>query len=75
VRTPILVWSSAGGLLLGVFIDVFLAGAVMVAVSTVPGLVGRQAPRWALICAALLLVAIPLASGALGFLEGRLKLS
>ena len=75
MRTSILAWSSAGGVLLGLFIDVFLAGAVAIAATTIPGLAGRSAPRWALVCAAVLLTAIPLATGVLGFLEGRLKLS
>lgn len=74
-RASIILWSAGSGVLLGLFIDALLIGIWMVASAVVPSIAPRNFPRWAMVGAALLLTAVPLAAMILGYLEGRLKLS
>ena len=73
-RASIILWSAGSGVLLGLFIDALLVGVWMVASAAMPGIAPRNFPKWAAVAALLLLTAIPLAAGVLGYLEGRLKL-
>lgn len=74
MRLTVLAWSAAGGALLGLFagLALFAVGALVVAL--LPEAPARWADRhwWAgaLVC----FVALPIAGGVVGYLEGRLKL-
>ena len=72
-RASIIMWSAGSGILLGVFLDAVLIGIWALVSTAVPALATRHFPRWAVAIAALLLAAIPIATGVLGYLEGRLK--
>lgn len=72
-RASIILWSAGSGVLLGLFIDATLVGICLVATSIVPVMVPREPPRWLAAVATLVLVAVPIAVGVLGYLEGRLK--
>lgn len=73
MHTSILLWSTASGLILGVFLDATLIGVALLLSAVVPGLSPRVPPRWLGVSAAFLLCAIPVVLGVLGFLEGQLK--
>jgi hypothetical protein len=73
MRTSILLWSTASGLSLGLFIDATLIGVALLLSAVVPGPSPRVDYRWLRIAAASLLAAVPLVMGILGYLEGQLK--
>ena len=73
MRTSILLWSTFSGVVLGVFVDALLVGAVLVASAVMPGALARLSNRWTTLAAVALLAGVPLALGILGLLEGRLK--
>jgi hypothetical protein len=73
-RASIVVWSAGSGLLLGLFLDLVLVGAWMVGSAVWPSIAPRQLPRWFAAIALFALGVIPLLTGLLGYLEGRLKL-
>lgn len=73
MRTSILLWSTASGLILGVFLDAILLGVAFVLTSLVPALAPKVHHRWIVTGAAIVLIAIPFALGVLGYLEGELK--
>jgi hypothetical protein len=75
VRTSILVWSTLSGIILGLFVDATLIGVALLFNAIAPGLSDRMSQRWVAVTGTAVLVIIPLASGILGFLEGRLKAS
>jgi hypothetical protein len=73
MRASILLWSTASGLILGLFIDATLIGVALLLSAVIPGLTPRFHARWFTISAILVLSVIPLAMGVLGYLEGELK--
>ena len=73
MRASILLWSTASGIILGLFIDATLIGVALLLTALVPGLSARLQARWLAIAAACVLAAIPLAMAVLGYLEGKLK--
>jgi hypothetical protein len=73
LRTSILLWSTASGVILGLFIDATLIGVAVLASALVPSLAGRLQQRWLAMSTAVLLALIPATLAVLGFLEGRLK--
>ena len=74
MRTSILFWSTASGLLLGLFAGVLLFAVPILAGELAAGVVPRLGPRGRLALATVSFVVIPLAGAILGLLEGRLKL-
>jgi hypothetical protein len=75
VRTSILLWSTASGAILGLFVDATLIGVTVLASTLLPSLPARLQQRWLATSTAAVLVLIPAALAVLGFLEGRLKAS
>jgi hypothetical protein len=73
VRASILLWSTASGLILGIFIDATLIGVALLLSAVIPEVSARLHYRWLRITASIVMAAIPLAMGVLGFLEGQLK--
>ena len=73
MRVSILLWSTASGLILGIFIDATLLGVALLLSAVIPGVSARLHYRWLRIAVLVVLIAIPLVMGVLGFLEGRLK--
>jgi hypothetical protein len=73
MRTSILLWSTFSGVVLGVFVDALLIGAVLLASAVMPSALPRPSNRWATLAVVGVLTGIPLALGILGLLEGRLK--
>lgn len=73
MRTSILLWSTASGVLLGLFLDAILIGVAVLAGQLMPGLAGRLQQRWFTMSSIAALALIPLAMAVLGFLEGQLK--
>jgi hypothetical protein len=73
VRASILLWSTASGLILGIFIDATLIGVALLLSAVIPGVSARLHYRWLRITACTVMAMIPLALGVLGFLEGQLK--
>lgn len=73
MRASILLWSAASGLILGVFIDATLIGVALLLSAVIPGVSARLHYRWLKVGALLVLAAIPVAMGVLGYLEGQLK--
>ena len=73
MRASILLWSVFSGVVLGVFVDALLIGAVLLASAVLPGAVGRLTSRWAASLGVIVLAGIPVVLGVFGFLEGRLK--
>jgi len=73
MRASILLWSTASGLILGLFIDATLVGVALLLSAVIPGLTPRFHARWFVISAGIVLALIPLAMGVLGYLEGELK--
>lgn len=72
-RASIIMWSAGSGLLLGLFIAAALMGMWALGATAFPTLAARTLPRWAVAIAGLLLLAVPVATTVLGYLEGRLK--
>jgi hypothetical protein len=75
VRTSILLWSTASGVILGLFIDATLIGVALLLSAIVPGLFVRLQHRWLTVTAVVILVLVPLIMAVLGYLEGQLKAS
>lgn len=73
MRASILLWSTASGIILGVFIDATLAGVALLLSAVAPGLSARLHHRWLAGAATIVLVLIPLVLAVLGYLEGELK--
>lgn len=73
MRASILLWSTASGVILGVFIDATLTGVALLLAALVPGLSTRLHHRWVAGAATAVLVLIPLVLAVLGYLEGELK--
>jgi hypothetical protein len=73
VRASILLWSTASGTLLGLFVDATLIGLVVLASLVVPGLSSRMHHRWFATSSIVVLAAVPAVFAVLGFLEGQLK--
>lgn len=74
MRTSILLWSTASGLVLGLFAGVLVFAVPIIAGELASGLVPRLGPRGRLTLAVISFAVIPLAGAILGLLEGRLKL-
>lgn len=75
MRASILLWSTASGVILGLFIDATLIGVALVLSAVVPGLFVRLHHRWLTVTAVIVLAAVPLVMAVLGYLEGQLKAS
>ena len=73
MRTSILLWSTASGVILGIFIDATLIGVALLLGTLLPAISSRLHHRWLLVSAAVVLAAIPIAMAVLGYLEGQLK--
>jgi len=73
VRASILLWSTASGAILGLFIDATLIGVALLISAIVPGVSTRLHHRWVTMTSATILALIPLVLSVLGFLEGQLK--
>jgi len=73
VRTSILAWSAASGIVLGVFADLILAAAVLIAARLLPDGATRWMARVSLPVWGLALVVLPAIGAVLGYLEGQLK--
>jgi hypothetical protein len=73
MRSSILFWSGASGLILGVFLDATLIGVALLLGAMLPAVSRRLDHRWTVRAASVGLVAIPLGLTLLGYLEGLLK--
>jgi len=73
VRASILLWSTASGLILGLFIDATLIGVALLLSAVAPGLSPRMQQRWFTVSAVVVLAVIPIVLAILGYLEGELK--
>ena len=73
MRASILLWSTASGLILGLFIDAILIGMALLLSTLIPSISARVAHRWFAVAATALLAVIPLGLAVLGYLEGKLK--
>jgi len=73
VRASILLWSTASGIILGLFIDATLIGVALLLSAVIPGLSARLQHRWLTMAAAVVLAAIPLVLAVLAYIEGELK--
>ena len=73
MRVSILLWSTASGLILGLFIDATLIGVALLLSTVLPVVTARLHHRWLTLFAGFLLAAIPLVLAVLGYLEGELK--
>jgi hypothetical protein len=73
MRASILLWSTASGVIIGTFIDATLIGVALLLSGLVPGIVARLNHRWIVTSAVVLLLAVPVFLGVLGYLEGQLR--
>lgn len=73
IRASILLWSTASGVILGLFIDATLIGVALLVSAVIPGVSVRMHHRWLALSATVVLAAIPIVMAVLGFLEGQLK--
>ena len=74
MRTSIVVWSTLSGAVLGVLADVALTGVLLLLTLAAPASMERLAhERWVVAFAAVMLFAVLVAGGTLGYLEGQLK--
>jgi hypothetical protein len=73
IRASILLWSTASGVILGVFLDATLIGVALLLSAVIPGVSVRLHHRWLALVATIVLTAIPIVMAVLGFLEGQLK--
>jgi hypothetical protein len=73
MRTSILLWSTASGAILGVFLDATLMGVALLLSAVVPVVSMRLHQRWLTTLAMVVLIAIPVVLAILGYLEGELK--
>ena len=75
MRTSILLWSTASGVILGLFIDATLIGVAVLASALCRRLPGASSSGGWRMSTAVVLALIPATLAVLGFLEGRLKAS
>jgi small-conductance mechanosensitive channel len=73
VRASILLWSTASGIILGLFIDATLIGVALLLSAVFPGVSARWHHRWLTLTVVVILAAIPVVMALLGYLEGELK--
>lgn len=73
MRASILLWSTASGLILGLFLDATLIGVALLLSAILPDMSARLHYRWLKIAVSVVLVAVPIVLGVLGYLEGQLK--
>jgi hypothetical protein len=73
MRASILLWSTASGIILGIFLDATLMGVALLLSAIVPGVSPRLHHRWVMMSAVIVFVAIPVIFAILGYLEGELK--
>lgn len=73
MRASILLWSTASGVIIGTFIDATLIGVALLLGGLIPGMAARLNHRWIVTSAVVLLLAVPVLLGVLGYLEGQLK--
>ena len=73
MRASVLLWSLAGGAVLGLLAG-FLLFAIVFMTGEVPGAIGRIAVRLRAPAAVLCFVVLPAIGGVLGWMEGKLKL-
>jgi hypothetical protein len=73
MRASIVLWSTASGIILGLFIDATLIGVALLLSVVIPGLSVRLQHRWLATAATVVLTAVPLIMAVLGYLEGQLK--
>ena len=68
-------WSAVSGLVVGLLSGVLFLAMLTLAAHVIPGIPDRMVERLRIPVAIVLLVIVPLVSAALGYLEGRAKLS
>lgn len=73
MRTSIVLWSAASGIILGLFIDATLIGVASIVSALLPAVAARLHHRWFTVVVAVVLIAIPVVMAILGYLEGQLK--
>ena len=73
MRASIVFWSTASGVILGLFIDATLIGVALLLSAVIPGFPPRAHHRWLTVTAMAVLAAIPVTLAVLGYLEGQLK--
>ena len=73
MRTSILLWSTASGAILGLFVDATLVGVALLVSAAIPAASARLHHRWIAAAATVVVVAIPVFLAVLGYLEGELK--
>jgi hypothetical protein len=73
VRASILFWSTASGVILGIFFDATLIGVALLLSAIFPAVANRLNHRWFVALSTVVLVAVPLFLAVLGYLEGELK--
>jgi hypothetical protein len=73
-RGSMLLQSALAGLVMGLIAGVSVLALLAIAVNLVPGIPERLVERLRLPVLVLLLGAVPLAAGVLGYLEGRAKI-
>jgi hypothetical protein len=73
VRTSILLWSTASGIILGIFFDATLIGVALLLSAVFPSAINRLNHRWFVALSTVVLVSVPIFLAVLGYLEGELK--
>ena len=73
MRASILFWSTASGVILGIFFDATLVGVALLLSAVFPAAASRLNHRWFITLAAVALVSVPVVLAVLGYLEGELK--
>jgi len=73
VRASILFWSTASGVILGIFFDATLIGVALLLGAVFPAAASRLNHRWFVALSTAVLVAVPVLLAVLGYLEGELK--
>ena len=73
MRTSILLWSTASGAILGIFLDATLIAVALLLNALLPTLMSRLHQRWVVTSAVIVLALIPIVLSVLGYLEGELK--
>lgn len=73
VRASILLWSTASGAILGLFVDAMLIGLAVLASAVIPAISSKMHHRWFAVSATAILAIVPLTFAVLGYLEGQLK--
>jgi hypothetical protein len=73
MRRGVIIWSTVSGILIGLLIDAVLVGLAILGGVVFPAVQLRLATNLGVTIAVGLLLVIPVVTGVLGFLEGRLK--